>query len=100
MLGVLILIVPYAVAQTWLVVLCRGWWRGLALLPVLWMVPVSVFTVKWFREESNFAPCLFVPALGLAVPCFWCAVLMSRRPREPRGFDVAPPSRQPEQRDD
>lgn len=83
---------PYLVLQVYAAILCRGWWRAGALLPLAWMVPVAAVTVKAFRENSNLWPCMLIPAsvVSFVYLAVGDSAYRSRQSRDnpARGFEV------------
>jgi hypothetical protein len=85
----------YLILQVGAGIRCRGRLRVAALVPLAWMLPLTAFTVKWFIEGSNFAPCLWIPVAvgtGAFLLCILVAAL-SRPEPEPHGFETLPPRR-------
>ncbi len=81
----------YLVLQVYATIICRGWWRVGALVPLVWMVPVGAVTVRAYEENSNLWPCVLIPASGASF--VYLAILTGavrkRHSREQaRGFAV------------
>ena len=80
--------IPYLTAQVYAAIKCRGRWRALALLPLVWMVPVGIVTANALRADSNMWPCMLIPT-SLVSFVYLAALVVSRSSaNESRGFEV------------
>jgi hypothetical protein len=74
---------------------CRGGLRVAALVPLVWMGPLTVVTARWIRERENLSPCLWIPVGALTVGFQLCLLVAARSRPEPerkgQGFEVLPP---------
>jgi hypothetical protein len=85
----------YVIFQVGVAIRCRGGLRVAALVPLAWMGPLTVVTVRWIREGDNFAPCLCFPVGVLTVAFQLCLLVAALSRPEPeskgQGFEVLPP---------
>jgi len=78
-------VAAYLLAQCYAVMAWRGGWRIAGLVPLVAMVPVAVFTLQAYRQQSNLWPILLLFAGPPAL--LYLVVLMILRAGRDRSHD-------------
>ncbi len=71
----------YVILQIYALAVFRGNWRRLAGIPLIFMVPILLFTVKAYRDQSNLWPVPLIFSSAFAVLVLAIEMIVRRASR-------------------